>query len=248
MPGSCARWAGTAVLIALYAICAAAQVAPPPGAPPEAKPGRAGAPQGPPPTYANLDYAPPDPPSSNGHKLDLYIPAGASRPLPVVIWTGGSARPWAWPARSWPRAAIGRRSRSGLATCWTRSDQQSPPSRPASRCSTSPLRLFMPTSPRWAPRSTRSISAGCRHLAIAMPLALSSNATALPSTRPTQAPKWRSTSQSARTDRGRCHKGTPAWCCMFGVQPPGRPPSCQAAERLRTEKKLCLIRPHGSSP
>ena len=50
-----------------------------------------GAPQGPPPTYANLEYAPPEPATSNGHKLDLYIPAGATRPLPVVIWTGGSA-------------------------------------------------------------------------------------------------------------------------------------------------------------
>lgn len=43
------------------------------------------------PTHANLDYAPADPPTSNGHKLDLYIPAGVKGPLPVVIWTGGSA-------------------------------------------------------------------------------------------------------------------------------------------------------------
>jgi acetyl esterase/lipase len=43
-----------------------------------------------PPTHANLDYAPADPPSSNGHKLDLYIPGG-NGPYPVVIWTGGSA-------------------------------------------------------------------------------------------------------------------------------------------------------------
>ena len=49
------------------------------------------APPGPPPTHANLDYAPPEPATSNGHKLDLYIPAGAARPLPVVIWTSGSA-------------------------------------------------------------------------------------------------------------------------------------------------------------
>jgi len=48
-------------------------------------------PQGPPPTHANIDYAPPEPPASNGHKLDLYIPSGASGPLPVAIWTGGSA-------------------------------------------------------------------------------------------------------------------------------------------------------------
>jgi acetyl esterase/lipase len=45
------------------------------------------------PTHANLDYAAADPPGSNGHKLDLYLPATASpsRLLPVVIWTGGSA-------------------------------------------------------------------------------------------------------------------------------------------------------------
>lgn len=49
------------------------------------------APAPPAPTFANLDYAPPEPATSNGHKLDLYIPAGATRPLPVVIWTGGSA-------------------------------------------------------------------------------------------------------------------------------------------------------------
>jgi acetyl esterase/lipase len=48
-------------------------------------------PPAPAPTYANLDYAPPEPSTSNGHKLDLYIPAEAARPLPVVIWTGGSA-------------------------------------------------------------------------------------------------------------------------------------------------------------
>jgi len=53
--------------------------------------------QGPPsapqpaPTFANLDYAPAAPPASNGHKLDLYIPAGATAPLPVAIFTGGSA-------------------------------------------------------------------------------------------------------------------------------------------------------------
>jgi acetyl esterase/lipase len=50
-----------------------------------------GAPRGPAPTYPNLDYAPPEPASSNGHKLDLYIPSGVASPLPVVIWTGGSA-------------------------------------------------------------------------------------------------------------------------------------------------------------
>ncbi len=43
------------------------------------------------PTYANIDYAPPEPATSNGHKLDLYLPARATAPVPVVIWTGGSA-------------------------------------------------------------------------------------------------------------------------------------------------------------
>ena len=43
------------------------------------------------PTHANLEYAPADPATSNGHKLDLYIPAATSGPLPVVIWTSGSA-------------------------------------------------------------------------------------------------------------------------------------------------------------
>ncbi len=54
-------------------------------------PGGFGAQQGPPPTYADIDYAPPEPATSNGHKLDLYIPAGAAKPLPVAIWTAGSA-------------------------------------------------------------------------------------------------------------------------------------------------------------
>jgi acetyl esterase/lipase len=58
-----------------------------------------------PPTYADLEYAPADPPTSNGHKLDLYIPSIAGAPLPVVIWTGGSA----W------RADTGKRSAAGIA-------------------------------------------------------------------------------------------------------------------------------------
>jgi acetyl esterase/lipase len=53
--------------------------------------GRAGAAPALTPTHANLDYAPADPAGSNGHKLDLYIPTGATAPLPVAIWTGGSA-------------------------------------------------------------------------------------------------------------------------------------------------------------
>jgi acetyl esterase/lipase len=59
--------------------------------------------QGPPPTHVDLDYAPADPPASNGHKLDLYVPLGAAAPLPTVIWTGGSA----WMADTGKRTAAG---------------------------------------------------------------------------------------------------------------------------------------------
>ena len=88
------------VLVVLAAFASASFAYPPvgpqaPGGAPQAGRGPGmmaqGAPQGPPPTHANLDYAPAEPPASNGHKLDLYIPAGAAGPLPVVIWTGGSA-------------------------------------------------------------------------------------------------------------------------------------------------------------
>jgi acetyl esterase/lipase len=48
-------------------------------------------PRGPAPTVADLEYAPANPPGSNGHKLDLYIPGDAKGPMPVVIWTSGSA-------------------------------------------------------------------------------------------------------------------------------------------------------------
>lgn len=48
-------------------------------------------PNGPAPTFADIDYAPPEPATSKGHKLDLYLPAGARTPMPVVIWTAGSA-------------------------------------------------------------------------------------------------------------------------------------------------------------
>ena len=85
-----ACWSGIAVLIVATVMTAPAQRGPQPG---------------PPPTHANLDYAPPQPQTSNGHKLDLYIPAGATRPLPVVIWTGGSA----W------RADTGKNSAGGIA-------------------------------------------------------------------------------------------------------------------------------------
>ncbi len=50
-----------------------------------------GPPRGLTPTFADLDYAPADPVGTNGHKLDLYIPADAKGPIPVVVWTAGSA-------------------------------------------------------------------------------------------------------------------------------------------------------------
>jgi acetyl esterase/lipase len=62
-----------------------------------------GAPQGPPPTQADIEYAPAEPAGSNGHKLDIYMPAAATTPVPVVIWTGGSA----WLADTGKRLAGG---------------------------------------------------------------------------------------------------------------------------------------------
>ena len=47
--------------------------------------------QGPPPTYANIDYAAPEPADSKGHKLDIYIPQGTTGALPAVLWSRGSA-------------------------------------------------------------------------------------------------------------------------------------------------------------
>jgi acetyl esterase/lipase len=88
------------VTIALGASVATAQ---PPGPPPSGL-GPPPVLPGPPPTHANIDYAPADPANSNGHKLDLYIPAWPStKPLPVVIWTGGSA----WMADTGKRRAPG---------------------------------------------------------------------------------------------------------------------------------------------
>ena len=88
------------VTLAFGAPVATAQ---PPGPPPSGL-GPPPALPGPPPTHANIDYAPAEPAGSNGHKLDLYIPAGAStKPLPVVIWTGGSA----WMADTGKRTAPG---------------------------------------------------------------------------------------------------------------------------------------------
>jgi acetyl esterase/lipase len=40
--------------------------------------------------FKNIPYAPPDPPTSRGHLLDLYVPV-SSDGLPVVIWVRGSA-------------------------------------------------------------------------------------------------------------------------------------------------------------
>jgi acetyl esterase/lipase len=60
-------------------------------------------PGGPPPTHADIDYAPPEPSTSNGHKLDLYLNPAATRPQPAVIWTAGSA----WMADTGKRNAAG---------------------------------------------------------------------------------------------------------------------------------------------
>ena len=87
------------VTIALGASVATAQ---PPG-PPQSGLGPPPVLPGPPPTHANIDYAPAEP-ADNGHKLDLYIPAESStKPLPVVIWTGGSA----WMSDTGKRTAPG---------------------------------------------------------------------------------------------------------------------------------------------
>ena len=102
---------GIAVVLGLalsqFAAATSARVqAPPPGAGAQTQGGRSGgrgAIPGPPPTHADLEYAPPEPATSNGHKLDLYIPSGATGPLPVAIWTGGSA----WMADTGKRTAPG---------------------------------------------------------------------------------------------------------------------------------------------
>ena len=43
------------------------------------------------PTHADIAYARAEPAEGRGHLLDLYLPAAAAKPVPVVIWTGGSA-------------------------------------------------------------------------------------------------------------------------------------------------------------
>jgi len=53
------------------------------------------------PTHADLPYAPADPAGSRGHLLDLYLPPNAAGPVPVVIWTSGSA----WRADTGKRGA-----------------------------------------------------------------------------------------------------------------------------------------------
>ena len=96
---------GLALSLCAASISARVQ-APPPGAGAQPQGGRgrgAAALPGPSPTHADLDYAPPEPATSNGHKLDLYIPSGATGVVPVVIWTGGSA----WMADTGKRTAPG---------------------------------------------------------------------------------------------------------------------------------------------
>lgn len=73
------------------------------GAPPGGRGGGPAVQPGPAPAHADLDYAPADPATGNGHKLDLYLPAAAGARLPVVIWTGGSA----WMADTGKRTAPG---------------------------------------------------------------------------------------------------------------------------------------------
>ena len=93
-----ARRIATLVLAATMMASAALAQAPSGARGPGGMPGAA---QGPPPSYSDLDYAPPEPANTNGHKLDLYIPSGATGNLPVVIWTGGSA----WMADTGKRTA-----------------------------------------------------------------------------------------------------------------------------------------------
>jgi acetyl esterase/lipase len=71
-----------ALLAHLPALAAAQAPAPPP---------LFGPPPGPPPTHANIAYAPAEPADGKGHLLDLYLPSQPKGPVPIVIWTGGSA-------------------------------------------------------------------------------------------------------------------------------------------------------------
>ncbi len=76
------------------------------GQSPAGRAGGSAAVPGPPPAHTDIDYAPPEPATSNGHKLDLYLPVAsttATGRLPVVMWTGGSA----WMADTGKRTAPG---------------------------------------------------------------------------------------------------------------------------------------------
>lgn len=99
-------WPALGFVLTMVASVAIGQVpASPPGSAQQPGGGRGAVPQGPPPTHTDIDYAPPDPAAGNGHKLDLYIPAGAKAPLPLVLWTAGSA--WL--------ADTGKRNAGGIA-------------------------------------------------------------------------------------------------------------------------------------
>jgi acetyl esterase/lipase len=76
----------------------------------QAPPGPA-TPAGPKPTHADVEYAPADPAGSSGHLLDLYVPPGVTGPVPVVIWTAGSA----WTADNGKRGADAVAARLNLA-------------------------------------------------------------------------------------------------------------------------------------
>ena len=68
----------------------------------------AGTPTVPSPTFGDLNYAPPEPATSAGHKLDLYLPLPGKTPFPIVIWTAGSA---------WMGAQESARQRSSPRNC-----------------------------------------------------------------------------------------------------------------------------------
>ena len=95
-----------ALLVCLLVSARASQAPPGQGTGTQPAGGRGGGPavpSGPPATHADIEYAPAEPATSNGHKLDLYLPAAASGPVPVVMWTGGSA----WMADTGKRTAPG---------------------------------------------------------------------------------------------------------------------------------------------
>jgi acetyl esterase/lipase len=71
-------------------------------------------PPGPKPTHADLAYAPSGPADGKGHLLDLHIPADARKPVPVVIYTAGSA----WMAdtgKDWAGWLVAPLQRAGFA-------------------------------------------------------------------------------------------------------------------------------------